>query len=217
MQGSWVAVAPEVDDASPVREVTLDAPCPVCAAPGLQMRSMGLEIPFFGDALQTTILCRECGFRHADVLLTKQGDPTRHTLRIGTAGDLDARVVRSSSSTVRIPELGAVMEPGPRSDAFISNAEGVLHRFRDIFDFLARNANTKPRREAARASLTRLAAMIEGREPFTLILEDPFGNSGILHDGALVEGLTDGEIRGLKTGIFTLELRPGGPRARASR
>jgi zinc finger protein len=109
------------------------------------------------------------------------------------------------------------MEPGPRSDAFISNAQGVLHRFRDIFEFLARNANTRPRREAARGSLERLAAMVDGREPFTLILEDPFGNSGILHDGARAEGLTDEELRGLKTGVFTLELRPGGPRARASR
>ena len=201
---------------SPVREVTLDAACPVCGAAGLQMRSMSLDIPYFGEALQTTVLCRECRFRHADVLLTQQGPPTRHTLRVRDAKDLSARVVRSSSGTVRVPELGAVMEPGPRSDAFISNAEGVLHRFRDILGFLARNGNTKPRREAARAALDRLAGMIDGKEPFTLIIEDPYGNSGILHEGARVDPLTDKEIRGLKTGVFTLELRPGGPRARAS-
>jgi zinc finger protein len=177
---------------------------------------MSLDIPYFGEALQTTVLCRECRFRHADVLLTQQGPPTRHTLQVRDAKDLSARVVRSSSGTVRVPELGAVMEPGPRSDAFISNAEGVLHRFRDILGFLARNGNTKPRREAARAALDRLAGMIDGKEPFTLIIEDPYGNSGILHEAARVDPLTDKEIRGLKTGVFTLELRPGGPRARAS-
>jgi zinc finger protein len=209
-------MVPESDDPSPVREDTLDASCPLCGGPGLQMRSMALDIPYFGDALQTTVLCGSCGFRHADVLLTKQGAPTRHTLHVRDAGDLSARVVRSSSCTVRVPEIGAVMEPGPRSDAFISNAEGVLHRFREIFEFLGRNGSTKPRRDGARGSLDRLAGMIEGREPFTLVLEDPFGNSGILHDAGRVEGLSDDEVRGLKTGVFTLELRPGGPRARAS-
>ena len=107
------------------------------------------------------------------------------------------------------------MEPGPRSEAFISNAEGVLHRFRDIFGFLARHANTRPRRDAARNSLKRLAAMIEGREPFTIVLEDPFGNSSILHEGAVTGPLSDREVRRLKTGVFTLELRPSGLRARA--
>jgi zinc finger protein len=180
------------------------------------MRSMALDLPYFGDALQTTVLCGECGFRHADVLLTKQGAPTRHTLRVRNGGDLRARVVRSSSCTVRVLEMEAVMEPGPRSEAFISNAEGVLHRFRDIFGFLARNANTKPRRDAARKSLERLAAMIEGREPFTLVLEDPFGNSAILHEDAVADPLSDKEVSRLKTGVFTLELRPSGPRSRAS-
>ena len=180
------------------------------------MRSMALDLPYFGDALQTTVLCPDCGFRHADVLLTKEGAPTRHTFRVGGAKDLRARVVRSSSATVRVPEVGAVMEPGPRSEAFISNAEGVLHRFRDIFGFLARNANTAPRRQAAKKSLDRLAAMIGGKEPFTIILEDPFGNSAILHEDALAEPLSDKEVRRLKTGVFTLELRPSGPRARAS-
>ena len=207
---------PPPDDASPVREVALDASCPSCGTAGLQMRSMGLDIPYFGDALQTTVLCGACGFRHADVLLTRQGAPTRHTLRVPGAHDLSARVVRSSSCTVRVKELAAVIEPGPRSDAFISSAEGVLHRLRDILAFLARNGNTKPRREAARTSLERLARMIDGAEPFTLVLEDPFGNSAILHDGATVEPLSEREVRGLKTGVFTLELRPGGPRVRAS-
>ena len=49
-----------------------------------------------------------------------------------------------------------------------------------------------------------------------VVLEDPFGNSAILHEAAEVRPLSDAEVRGLKTGVFTLELRPGGPRARAS-
>ena len=180
------------------------------------MRSMALDLPYFGDALQTTVLCLDCGFRHADVLLTREGAPTRHTFRVGDAKDLRARVVRSSSATVRVPEIRAVMEPGPRSEAFISNTEGVLHRFRDIFGFLARNANTGRRRHAAERSLDRLAAMIEGREPFTIVLEDPFGNSAILHEDSEVRPLTAREVRSLKTGVFTMKVRPGGRRSPGS-
>src|SRR5438093_7147059 len=208
---------PDAGEGSPVNDVALDAACPACGAPGLRMRSMALDIPYFGDALQTTVLCEACGFRHGDVLLTNQGPPTRHALRVASAGDLRARVVRSSSCTVRVPELGASMEPGPTSEAFISNVEGVLHRFRDILGFLERNASTKARREAARKSQRVLRRMEEGDERFTLVLEDPFGNSAILHDGAEARGLTDREVASLTTGALTVVLRPPGSRARASR
>ena len=132
-------------DLSPINEIALDASCPMCGEAPLRMRSMALDIPYFGDALQTTLLCGACGFRHGDVLLTRQGDPTRASLKIRRPGDLNARVVRSSSCTVRIPEAGAIMEPGPQSESFISNVEGVLRRFRDIIGFLARNADTRTR------------------------------------------------------------------------
>src|SRR5881397_3087310 len=115
---------PDAGEGSPVNDVALDAACPACGAPGLRMRSMALDIPYFGDALQTTVLCEACGFRHGDVLLTNQGPPTRHRLRVRGSSDLNARVVRSSSCTVRVPELGAIMEPSMRSESFISNAEG---------------------------------------------------------------------------------------------
>ena len=209
-------MAANPDPESPVGEVVLDSPCPMCGGRPLKMRTLGLDLPYFGDALQTTVLCGACGFRHADVLLSKEGRPTRHSLRVRDPADLSARVVRSSSCTVRVPELGAVMEPGPMSEAFVSNAEGVLHRFREILGFLTRNADSDGKRAAARASLTTISRMIDGREPFTLVLEDPFGNSAIVHEAADVRPLTDAEVRNLKTGVFALELRPRRPRDPAS-
>jgi len=210
------AMAEEQDEDSPVREVALESACPMCGAQPLLMRSLRLDIPYFGDALQTTVLCRECGFRHADVIHTELGAPTRNTLRVRRAEDVNARVVRSSSCTIRIPEVGAVMEPGPQSEAFISNVEGVLGRFRDILGFLVRNAESDRRRAEARASLRAVDEMVEGRRPFTVILDDPFGNSGILHDEAEVRPLTEHEVKNLKTGMFVLEPGPSGVRPRAS-
>ena len=216
-RGDDVCTVPETGDLPPVSEITLDTSCPACGAPGLRMRSLALEIPYFGGALQTTILCGACGFRHADVLLTNEGPPTRHRLRVRGSSDLNARVVRSSSCTVRVPELGAVMEPSMRSESFISNAEGVLRRFRGVFEFLARNGDSEARRRAARKSLGVLERMIDGREPFTLVLEDPSGNSAILHEAAEVRTLSEREARRLKQNSFTMDLRPDASRARASR
>ncbi len=200
----------------PVQETLLDAPCPMCGGGRLVLRSLRLDLPYFGDALETVVLCGDCGFRHADVLLTKEGRPTRHRMRVRGSSELSARVVRSSACTIRIPELKALMEPGQRSEAFVSNAEGVLVRFREILGFLSRNAATPRKRAAAVASLATVSRMIDGREPFTLVLDDPTGNSAILHEAAEVRPLTEAEVRGLKTGGFTFELRPRGPRPPAS-
>ncbi|OGS49784.1 MAG: hypothetical protein A3K65_01135 [Euryarchaeota archaeon RBG_16_68_12] len=199
-----------------MQETLLDAPCPMCGGRRLVLRSLQLDLPYFGDALATVVLCGDCGFRHADVLLTKEGRPTRYRLRVRGPADLSARVVHSSTCTIRIPELKAVMEPGQTSEAFVSNAEGVLLRFREVLGFLSRNAASRRKRAAAVASLETVARMIDGREPFTLVLDDPFGNSAILHEAAEVRPLTDAEVRGLKAGAFTVELRARAPRSPAS-
>jgi len=109
------------------------------------------------------------------------------------------------------------MEPSMRSESFISNAEGVLRRFRGVFEFLARNGDSEARRRAARKSLGVLERMIDGREPFTLVLEDPSGNSAILHEAAEVRTLSEREARRLKQNSFTMDLRPDASRTRASR
>ena len=184
----------------PLREVAVEGPCPFCGGDGLALRSLPIEVPYFGDALQTTVLCTKCSFHHADLLLTKEGTPTRYTLRASGAEDLAARVVRSAAGTIRVPAIGATVEPGLRAVAFVSNAEGVLRRIRDIVAFAPRHAGTAAARRKADATLARIDAMIEGRAPFTLVLEDPTGNSAILHDRATKTPLTKSEARRLKGG-----------------
>ncbi len=192
----------------PLREVVIDGVCPLCAQPTLVMRSLPLEIPYFGEALQTTVLCQACTFRHPDLLLTKEGDPVRYELKVAAPEDLAARVVRSASGTIRIPELGAVVEPGPRAEAFVSNAEGVLQRFRDIVAFANRTAESTASRRKTERALSRIDAMIAGDVPFTLILEDPTGNSAILHDRARKDLLSRTEARRLKRGTPEFRVVP---------
>ena len=184
----------------PMREIAVDGTCPLCGGTSLVMRSLPLDIPYFGEALQTTLVCQSCSFRHPDLLLTREAEPVRYEFRIAGAEDLAARVVRSASGTIRVPELRAVIEPGPRAEAFVSNAEGVLHRLRDIADFGVRASETPASRRTAERTVATIDAMIAGDRPFTLIIEDPTGNSAILHDRARKRTLTVTEARRLKRG-----------------
>lgn len=184
----------------------MDAPCPVCGRAPLVLRSLELDLPYFGGALQTTLLCPECGYRHGDLLLTRQREPTRLTLRVAAPERLAARVARSSSGTVRIPELGAAMEPGPRAEAFVSNVEGVLRKFLDVVQGQEAVAETAEDRRRLGEVHARIDGMLAGREPFTFILEDPTGNSDVLADGVVREVLSPAEAARLKSSETILDL-----------
>ena len=167
---------------------------------------MDLDLPYFGGALQTTMLCAACGYRHGDLLLTRHGEPMRITLRVEGPDHRSARVARSSSGTLRIPELGAAMEPGPRAEGFVSNVEGVLRKFLDVVQGQLAIAGTPGKRARVDAVRRRLEAMIDGREPFTLVLEDPTGNSGVFHPDAVREPLSPREAARLRSSEVMVDL-----------
>ena len=105
--------------------------CPACGIEGVAKSIMKeLEIPHFGKVLETTIQCPSCGFRHSDVIALEQNDPAKYVIEINK-NNLSVRVVRSQSATVEIPELGVKVEPGPKSEGYVTNIEGVLTRFED--------------------------------------------------------------------------------------
>lgn len=196
----------------PLRETTLDAPCPVCGRSPLRLRSLPLDLPYFGDAVQTTLVCEACGYRHGDLLLTRHRDPLRITLRVRRPEQLSARVARSSSGTVRIPELSAATEPGPRAEAFVTNVEGVLRRFLDVVQGQEAVADSRPSRDALAATRRRLEAMIAGQQAFTFVLEDPTGNSDVEDPEALRHTLTAGEAAKLKSSEVVIDLGSRAPK-----
>ena len=110
--------------------------CPLCHKE-LLTNWVPDNIPFFGEGMHITSIC-ECGFRYSDTLILAQRKPVRYELKIKNQDDLDARVVRSTSGTIRIPELGVDIEPGPASESFVSNIEGVLDRVEEILGMVTR-------------------------------------------------------------------------------
>ncbi len=183
-------------------ETVLDAPCPVCGRKTLRYRVEEMELPHFGKCLQTLVICDNCGFRRADVMMLEVHEPMEYKLPIESEKDMYAKVIRSTSGTVIIPELGAKMEPGPLSEAFITNVEGVLNRFIDILVQLMHD--TPEKRDEIVELLRKIGLIKHGKMKATLIIKDPFGNSGIIGDRVEKRKLSEEEARELPKGEITL-------------
>lgn len=183
-----------------------EAICPACDGRGLEYTTEQVDLPYLGKSLQILLRCLACGYRHHDFVLTEHREPTRYTYTVTKPEDMSVRVVRSSSGTIRIPELGVSVEPGVASEAFVSNIEGIIVRVERVLDQLLRDAEAEEIRQKAMALADKLDALREGRgEPITVILEDPFGNSAILGDGAVHERIPEAEADQLKTGMLVYD------------
>ncbi len=188
-------------------KLTTIANCPVCCSE-MEFNWETEEVPYFGEAMIIAGVC-DCGFRHSDTILLSQKEPSRYTLEIENVDDLDARVIRSCSGTVRVPELGVDIEPGPASESYISNVEGVLDRIRGIVEFATRSARQAGASDSTckgEEILKNMDLAMNGQFKLTVIIEDPLGNSAIVSDKVVKSTLTDDEIANLQTGIVVLDV-----------
>ncbi len=184
----------------PVSE-NLDWTCPVCNQPKMQVRSEIYTVPFFNQLAMFMLRCSACGFTHNDIFSTEERTPCRWTLYVNRPEMLNIRVVRSSSGTIRMPEFGIDIEPGPAAESFISNVEGILLRTRPIIESAINFAENDEQRARGHEVLNLIDRASAGEIPFTLILEDPVGISGILPDDMTLvkyEELTPEEAANLR-------------------
>ena len=126
-----------------------------------------------------SMLCSQCGYRVFDTVALEYSGPSKVEYSVRKVGDLSARVIRSTTSTVLIPELGLELRPGPRSEAFITNVEGVLDRFLAIAEQLHRGSEGIVK-ERARKAVERIKLAMDGKIQFRIIIEDEAGNSAIV-------------------------------------
>lgn len=176
--------------------------CPVCHC-ALEMRWHQDNIPYFGDVMEISTVCT-CGFRYADTLILGQKEPLRHTMKVSCADHMCTRVIRSTSGTVRIPEWGLDIEPGPASEAYISNVEGLLDRIESVVTMARKWAETEEEAERATNLLAEIEALRQGNAAVTLVIEDPLGNSAIVDETVCKEPLTPDEVASLQTGMFII-------------
>jgi zinc finger protein len=181
------------------------ADCPLCGAKNcLEINSKTDNIPYFGEVMESTILCKKCGYKHSDTICLEIKDPVRFTIPISSE-NINVRVIKSQSTTLSIPELGLKVEPGAKSQGYVSNIEGVLQRFEEAVKRALVMAEDEEIRMNAVKVLEDIEKVKAGKLQATLIVDDPFGHGAILDPNAEMRKLTENEIKGLKTGFTTIE------------
>ncbi|MFW9835379.1 MAG: ZPR1 zinc finger domain-containing protein [Candidatus Thorarchaeota archaeon] len=182
--------------------------CPSCGQANLIVRSMLYSIPYFNELAMFSMECPECNFTHNDVFSAEQRKPTRFTLYVDELKLLRSRVVRSGSGTFRLPEFGIDVEPGPAAESFITNVEGILQRTMSVVETAISFAEKPTEKEKGAQILADMNRAIEGEFPFTLVIEDPAGVSGIIPDNlskVKIEELSIEEASKLKGAPFWLD------------
>ena len=202
-----------------MQESPVDIPCPICQLQGeVYMIDHIDEIPYFGEHTQVTVMCHSCGWKQTDFIPAEGKKAGCWSLVIENQNHLKSRVVRSSSCTIRIPELDLQVNPGSNATGYVSNVEGVINRFVEVINMVLRdlqNDISAKLNETETTTLTESMQEIEqlesllnrltrvgkdGNKPFTLELLDPHGHSMIIDDSASERELSDEEILSLPTG-----------------
>ncbi|HJJ90906.1 MAG TPA: ZPR1 zinc finger domain-containing protein [Methanocorpusculum sp.] len=137
------------------------------------------NIPYFSDILLMSGVCLNCGFRITDTMVLNDHEPCRLELKVNNPDDLNTRVIRSMQGEIDIPEFGINIYPGPACSGFVSNVEGVLMR---IMEAIYRALPSCEEEEIATANelLEKIDQARLSKRPFTMIISDPSGNSGIV-------------------------------------
>jgi len=179
--------------------------CSICKAKNcVEIITRTEIIPYFGEIMETVMICEKCGFKHTDIIGLEQKEPSKYSLIVNKS-NLNARVVKSQSATIIIPELGLKVEPGAKSQGYISNIEGVLNRFSDAIKTALKWVEDSESEKNGIKILEKIEKIKFGDESATIIIKDPFGQSMIIHEDALKEELSKKDLKELKTGFITIE------------
>ncbi|KAF5944900.1 hypothetical protein HYC85_018977 [Camellia sinensis] len=141
-------------------------------------------IPHFRKILLSAFECPHCGERNNEVQFAGELQPRGCHYQLNfPPGDqkmLNRQVVKSDTATIKIPELDFEIPPEAQRGS-LSTVEGILLQAADEIEALQeeRKKVDPQSAEAIDRFLPKLRACAKGESSFTIILDDPAGNSFI--------------------------------------
>jgi len=154
-------------------------PCPLCNQKTLILTERETEVPYFGKVLLFSMTCNNCKYHKADVEATEQKEPVRYEFEISSEEDMKVRVVKSSEATVKLPHI-ATITPGPASQGYVTNVEGILNRVKYQVESAKEMEEGEEEKKKAKNLLKKILNITWGKEKQKLIIDDPSGNSAII-------------------------------------
>ncbi|KKY27468.1 putative zinc finger protein zpr1 [Phaeomoniella chlamydospora] len=194
--------APEgLDDSEIVNGVvyTLHETCPACSKPCV-VNMQRVQIPHFKEVFIIATNCSHCGYRTSDVKtggeIPEKGKNI--SLKVQTVEDLSRDLLKSETCGLRCPEIDLQVEPGTLGGRF-TTVEGLLAQVREqlhgqVYDVGGEGegvsgGDSMPTETKTRwdSFFKKLDAALKVETHFTIILEDPLGNS-------YIQSLSDTEV-----------------------
>lgn len=157
--------------------------CQFCGEKKLTLREVEEDIPHFGRVFILSMECDACGYRKSDVEPAESKEPCKYTLEVESDKDLDIRIIKSGSATVKIPRV-ITMEPGPASSGYVTNVEGLLERVKSAIQTAAESEDDPAAKKKAKNLTKKLTKVLFGKEKLKIIIEDPTGFSAIISEKA---------------------------------
>ena len=163
-------------------------PCPLCGQKTLILTERETEVPYFGKVLLFSMTCSGCKYHKADVEAIDRKEPVRYEFEVSGEDDMKVRVVKSSEATVKLPHI-ATITPGPASQGYVTNIEGILNRVKYQVEAAKKMEEDEEDKKKAKNLLKKILNITWGKEKQKLIIEDPSGNSAIISDKAVKSAL----------------------------
>ncbi len=157
--------------------------CPFCGENKLTLREEEVDIPHFGRVFVLSMECGSCHYRKSDLEPAEQKEPCRYTLEVSSEEDLNIKIIKSGSATVKISHV-ITIEPGPASNGYITNVEGFIERIKSKIVAAAEGEEDPAAQKKAKNLLKKLNNVLVGREKLKIIIEDQLGFSAIISDKA---------------------------------
>ena len=156
----------------------METRCPVCGRHGLRIEDYLYDMPLIGEIILSTGKCSYCNYRYNDVRIVEAKPLQKIIYKVEKLDDLNALVVRASTATIKILELGGEIKPGPAAQGFITTIEGVLYMFKDIAEFLCSSGEVDEK--TCKEKFKWLDDAVNGKVKFTFVIEDPEGVSMVI-------------------------------------
>ena len=162
--------------------------CPLCLEKKLVLTERETEVPYFGKVYLFSMTCENCKYHKADVESIEKKEPVKYEFEISKEEDMKVRVVKSSEATVKLPHL-ATITPGPASQGFVTNIEGILNRVKYQIESAKEMEEDEEDKKKAKNLLKKILNITWGKEKQKIVIEDPSGNSAIISDKAVKSSL----------------------------
>ncbi|XP_035007459.1 zinc finger protein ZPR1 [Hippoglossus stenolepis] len=138
------------------------------------------RIPFFKEVIVSSFRCDHCNWSNTEIQSAGriQDQGVCYSLKVRTKKDLDREVVKADSATTRIPELDFEIPPFTQKGS-LSTIEGLLDRAVAGLeqDQAVRRADHPEVAEKIDEFIQKLVKLKDVESEFTLVIEDPSGNS----------------------------------------